>query len=442
MRAGWIAAATGLVVFTCYNANGREIGSYDTQPVKYTTLQLVAHGTFKLDSIVARQPALRERMGFALARDGHIRSAYSVAPAVLAWFPSEVLAATGLVPARRANAAVYAKAGASLLVTLAVVFAFFAARWRTNSTWAALIALGFGLGTNAWPTASQALWQHESALAGLALAVLCLAPPTASLKTSRLWVAAIGLGIAGAARFQVAPIVLVLAASAILRRRRARDVVSLLPIVACAATMIGVNLLWFGHPLGAMVGLEATLHPQIHGVGGPLSDAPWTGALGLLVSPSRGLLVFSPVVLVALCGLGAMRREGWRSDLRWCALAAAAQFGLYAFYSVWWGGHTYGPRYLLDLLPLLVPLAAAGTGALRASRPAKAAAGAALAWSVALAATGAFCYPAEAWNTSPSSVDLNHDRLWDWRDPQFVRCWRTGLSPQNFGLFGGTPPTR
>ena len=133
----------------------------------------------------------------------------------------------------------------------------------------------------------------------------------------------------------------------IVRKRRARDVVSLLPIVACAATMFGVNLLWFGHPLGAMAGLEATLHPQLHGVGGPLSDSPWTGALGLLVSPSRGLLVFSPVVLVALAGFRPMREEGWQSDLRWCALAAAAQFGLYAFYSVWWGGHTYGPRYML-----------------------------------------------------------------------------------------------
>jgi hypothetical protein len=442
MRAGGLAAVVGLIVFACYNANGREIGSYDTQPVKYTTLQLVAHRSFELDSIVARRPALGERMGFAVARDGHIRSAYSVAPAVLAWLPSEVLAATGLVPARRANAAVYAKVGASLLVTLAVVFVFFAARWRTNNTWAALIALGFGLGTNAWPTASQALWQHESALAGLALAVLCLAPAAVNLTMPRLWLAAIGLGIAGAARYQVAPIVLVLAASVIVRRRRARDVVSLLPIVACAATMIGVNLVWFGHPLGAMARAEATLHPQLHGVGGPLSDAPWTGALGLLVSPSRGLLVFSPVVLVALAGLGTTRREGWRSDLRWCALAAAAQFGLYACYSVWWGGHTYGPRYLIDLLPLLVPLAAAGAGALRASGLARAAACAALAWSVALAATGAFCYPAEAWNTSPSSVDLNHARLWDWRDPQFVRCWRTGLSPQNFGLFGGTSPPR
>ena len=31
MRAGWSAAAIGLVVFTCYNANGREIGNYDTR---------------------------------------------------------------------------------------------------------------------------------------------------------------------------------------------------------------------------------------------------------------------------------------------------------------------------------------------------------------------------------------------------------------------------
>jgi hypothetical protein len=442
MRAGALAAAVGLVVFACYNANGREIGSYDTQPTKYTTLQLVAHRSFRLDSIVARRPVLGERIGFAVARDGHIRSAYPVAPAVLASIPSEVLAAAGWAPDRSSDAALYAKAGASLLVTLAVVFVFFAARWRTNDTWAALIALGFGLGTNAWPTASQALWRHESVLAGLALAVLCLAPATVNLKTSRLWLAAIGLGIAGAARAQVAPIVFVLALSAIARRRRARDVVTMLPIVVCAVTVIGVNLTWFGHPLGAMAGLETALHPRIHGVSGPLSMTPWTGALGLLVSPSRGLLVFSPVVLVALAGLGAMRREGWQTDLRWCALAAASQFGLYASYSVWWGGHTYGPRYVIDLLPLLVPLVAAGTGVLRASRVALGLAAAALAWSIALAATGAFCYPAEAWNTSPSGVDLNHGRLWEWRDPQFVRCWRTGLSPQNMDLLALRPPAR
>jgi len=61
-------------------------------------------------------------------------------------------------------------------------------------------------------------------------------------------------------------------------------------------------------------------------------------------------------------------------------------------------------------------------------------------WSVLVAATGAFSYPAERWNTSPDDVDVRHERLWDWRDPQFVRCWKTGLSPQNFDLFRASAP--
>jgi hypothetical protein len=434
-----LAAAVGFAVFACYNANGREIGSYDSQPAKYTVYQLIAKRTFILDSVVARQPVLAERVGFATSRDGHVRSATSVVPAVMAWPPSELLAATGLVPLRLSNATIFAKAGASLIVTLAVVFVFFAARWRTSDGLAAAVALGFGLGTNAWPTASQTLWQHESVLAGLALAVMCLAPPAPRLNARRLWMSAAGLGVAGAARYQVAPAVLVLAISFVVRTRRPWSMVALLPVAVCAATMVALNLRWFGHPLGAMAAFEASIHPGVHAVSGALSATPWIGAVGLLLSPSRGLLVFSPVVLVALAAAGAVRREGWGGDLRWCVLAAGAQFGAYAFYSVWWGGHTYGPRYMIDVLPLLVPLAAAGAAALWAHRAARVAAAAALAWSIAIAATGAFCYPAELWNSDPSDIDRDHARLWDWRDPQFVRCWRTGLSPQNFGLW---PPAR
>jgi hypothetical protein len=59
----------------------------------------------------------------------------------------------------------------------------------------------------------------------------------------------------------------------------------------------------------------------------------------------------------------------------------------------------------------------------------------ALAWSVAAAAIGAFAYPHEQWNTSPADVDRHHQRLWEWRDPQILRCWQAGPSPQNFSLF-------
>jgi hypothetical protein len=147
------------------------------------------------------------------------------------------------------------------------------------------------------------------------------------------------------------------------------------------------------------------------------------------------LLIFSPVVLVCLAGIWPALREGWRGPLFWCLLASIAQFTLYSCYTVWWGGHAYGPRYALDALPPLIPIAATGASAVGRSTIARVLGLAVLCWSIALAATGAFSYPAERWNTSPSEIDVHHERLWDWHDPQFVRCWKTGLSPQNFDLF-------
>ena len=57
-----------------------------------------------------------------------------------------------------------------------------------------------------------------------------------------------------------------------------------------------------------------------------------------------------------------------------------------------------------------------------------------LAWSIAVAATGAFVYPHDVWNSDPE-VDVHHERLWDWSDLQIVRAWKAGPSPQNFELF-------
>jgi hypothetical protein len=58
----------------------------------------------------------------------------------------------------------------------------------------------------------------------------------------------------------------------------------------------------------------------------------------------------------------------------------------------------------------------------------------ALAWSIATAALGAFCYPNDRWNSDPLDVDRHHERLWDWSDMQIVRCCKAGASPHNFAL--------
>lgn len=414
------------------NANGREVGSYDSQPTKFAACELARHGTLKLDRVVQALPALALRPGFARATDGHVRSAYPVLPSIVAagfaWF----LSALGILDLDAPLApTIVAKGTASLLVTLAVVFAFLGALGRTSTLGASLVAVGYGLGTNAW-LAGQTLGGHETVAVGLAGALLVLARPGPAATGWPAWWAMAMLAVAGAARPQVVPSVAVLAIAFVVRGRfRAWLPLSVLALAGILT--VAVNVRWFGHPLGAVPRLEA-LHATVHGATGTFG-APWAGGAGLLLSPSRGLLVFSPVVFLCLPGAWRALREGWRGPLLWCLAAAVCQFALYSSYTVWWGGHSYGPRYALDVLPLLIPLAATSMSTIARHPFTRVAAAAVLGWSVLLAATGAFSYPAERWNTDPADVDLHHERLWSWADPQFVRCWKVGPSPQNFDLF-------
>ena len=106
------------------------------------------------------------------------------------------------------------------------------------------------------------------------------------------------------------------------------------------------------------------------------------GLAGLTVSPSRGLLIYSPIVLVA--GYGAIRHgdlssiaivristmddgrstmdDRCRCDLllRYVSLAAIAVLLTYSKFIAWWGGHGYGPRYLTDAMPFVGLLFAPG----------------------------------------------------------------------------------
>ena len=431
MSKGTAAALVAVIAFLVYNANGREIGSYDSQPAKFLAIEIATRGSLSLGRVVGRIPLLADRPAFAVDRRGNYRSAYPLPSALAAGGVAWVLSKTHALDlsAPRAPARV-AKLTASALTALTIAFALLAGARRTTVPQAIVLALALALGTNLWAAVSQTLWQQETALCGLMGAVWLLGAPNGTL--GRALAAGALLGIAAAARPQVAPAVAILAASMVVRWGR-RGAIGIAPIALAAIAVVAINISWFGHPLGAVPKLEA-LHPEYHGLSGSFQWQPWIGAAGLLVSPSRGLLIFSPIVAFAALGLRHARREGRRSDLAWCAAAAAAQMTLYSFYGVWWGGHTFGPRYALDALPMLVPVAAAALPAILASRVLRWTAAACLAWSIAAAAAGAFIYPAEVWNTDPADVDRAHDRLWEWRDSQLERCARAPWSPQNFAL--------
>ncbi len=79
--------------------------------------------------------------------------------------------------------------------------------------------------------------------------------------------------------------------------------------------------------------------------------APWLGAAGLMVSPSRGLLVYSPFLGFAFWGMLLAPRDPRREVLRPVAGATLGLMLLQFCWHDWWGGSAYGYRPLLDTLP-------------------------------------------------------------------------------------------
>src|SRR5689334_5075354 len=435
--AGALLLGSLLVV---YNLNGREIGSFDSQSTKFAARELLLRGTLSLDHIVGATPEYADRWGYIHAADGRYRSVYSPVPAIAAagvagpfWKPRLIDIRAPLAPGLIATSA------ASLFVAMAVLFAFMTAGQRRPRHRAIWLAPGLGLGNGFWSTASQTLWQTETAVLGLSIAVFVFASDRVYLGIARASLIGAGLGLAATARPQLAPAIVLLLAGTCWRSNVKDATVSSAIVATCLLALCWTNLRWFNDPFGALP-LLRDVNEQIHRTTGSFG-LNFEGFAGLLLSPSRGLVVFSPVVLIAAAGVGKSWAAGWRSPLRWCVLALAAQYALYSSYAVWWGGHTYGARYLLDTLPLAVPLASVALHATMRRLP-KMLAVAALAWSILVAATGAFCYPQDQWNIDPLDVDRHHERLWSISDTQIARCWQRGLSPQNFRLFGSASVRR
>lgn len=87
--------------------------------------------------------------------------------------------------------------------------------------------------------------------------------------------------------------------------------------------------------------------------------APWKALLGYVISPSRSLFLFAPVLLLIVPGALALRRQLPRETLYLIGLALVP-VALYAGWWAWDGGASLGPRFLLPsvamLLLLITPL--------------------------------------------------------------------------------------
>ena len=286
-------------VFAIYLANGREIWSGDSVPAKYLTCAVVRGDGFYLDRY--RDDVLKwwphPGMPYYVTMvDGHYVSRYPLGPVFVAlpftlpqiwlldrthpgWETSDPLWFDTI--AKRSAAAIATLTAFALLTVLLKL-------GLGREAW--LAATAAALGSNLWCTASQSLWQHGPAALMLTLLSLLLLPEAPSAV--RFVLAGLAAGLLVCSR----PIDLAFAVTTAVwvTIRHPRQLVWFLsPAVVLGAALIGYNRAFLGAAGGYYSNLDAATFAT-----------PWLeGLQGTLLSPSRGLFVFSPWTLIAFAYL-------------------------------------------------------------------------------------------------------------------------------------------
>jgi hypothetical protein len=134
-----------------------------------------------------------------------------------------------------------------------------------------------------------------------------------------------------------------------------------------AAILASYHQVAFGSPLTTPYAYQ---NPEFVVGDGPFLRPPSLRVLSeLLIGPYRGLFIYSPVLIAGvlgafLMGRGAVSARQQASRLRIYTGAAAGTLVLWlllnASYSVWWGGFTSGPRFLIPAFVLFAPLIGLG----------------------------------------------------------------------------------
>lgn len=368
--------------FVVYLANGRTIESGDTIPNSLLALNWLQNNTLHFDAF--RQSYLFDIYHgspyfFAESAKGHLTSVYPVGTAIvtlpiyfllslylnlLAFIKTNI---SGVVfsfditsPAFESYRLILEKLTATIITSLSVVILYISIRLKFSLTVALITSFIYAFATNTWITNSQALWQHTATGLVLTSLILCLLKANrAGSSYLRLLLSLTGIlcGLLLIIRptnlfFSIAVVVYVIAT----HRRMA--VFLLLGLLICFLGLAW-NLYNFDDPLGGYVSLGSAYKVTFY----KFSVTQFIqGFLGLLFSPSRGILVFSPIMLLGIPGLWqAAKKYKVSQDERLIlslAMAAVALFLSYCFYTIWWSGGSYGPRFLSDISPVVCYLIA------------------------------------------------------------------------------------
>jgi hypothetical protein len=288
--------------------------------------------------------------------------------------------------------------------------------------WSLLIAYGSAFGTQIWSTASRALWSDTWGIFILGLVVWMLA----GVECKRFRLRPTLLATLLSWLYFIRPtycVPIVVITIYILLYRRSSFTKYALTGAAWLAAFVGFSQYYYGQML-----------PYYYQPNRLTFETFWLALAGNLISPSRGLLVFIPILFFVAYLLIRYRSEIAHPKLIVMSLSIVLFHLIVVSGRVpWFGGHSYGPRYSTGLVPWFSLLGILSVQSRLSWHHKRAINDSAFLWkvewtfgailllcSVTLNALGANSYRTALWNMRPVNVDEAPERVWDWKHPQFL----------------------
>ncbi len=305
----------------------------------------------------------------------------------------------------------------ALLMAITGAVFYFTSRLVLPVTLSVIVAIGGSLGTQIWSTASRALWSDSWGILLFAIAVFVLLAAEVKKRPIDPVLLATLLSWTYFVRpTSNLPILGITVYVAVCHRKK------LLPFLLTGAVWLAVFVGYSWYHFGKLM-------PNYYLARRLSFNIFFEALLGHLVSPSRGLLIYVPVLGFVAWLLIRYRRTMAQRRLLWLSLfVLGSHMIVISGFDHWWGGFCYGSRLTTSLVPWFVLLAIialdamlkAHTGNLRLWSLQSAVGMLLLVVSILINARGATARETWKWNVYPENVDDRPDRLWNWRDPQML----------------------
>lgn len=408
---GLSEASVPILLFCCfhvlYMANYRSIPASDTIPGRYLPISILREADFDLDEF---QNLYVRGFRANIAYSGsHYVSSYPVGASILAT-PFYLFSVLGEVKPNQRFVLDLEKLAASSIVALSAAIFYLILIRLTTRRLSVGLAILYALGSSSFSVSSQALWQHGSSQLAIICAIYCIVRG----RDEPHWIAYAGFPCAFSVLCRPADLLIAVPISLYVLFQHWKSfpkyVLWALPSVAF---YIWYNVHYFQNPGRTQFKIEKSW----------LWSTPmFEGLSNVLLSPGRGLLIYSPVFLFSFLGIILIWRRKEYVLFRYLSVGVLATIFMYSKYFGWWGGYTYGPRLLADITPILALCILPIVPLLQKSKPALYIFILVGAFSIAAHANGAF-FEDGTWNAS-MDISKYPERNWRWDDNQLINTPR------------------